>query len=519
MRSFETLGKKCIYQERDSGDCQQLVQFSKDFLHELREKREQREADVVRVIAQLNANNTTASCVHTVVCDKGSQLPQLSSIKMDLQNLEQTLLNSIESENEDVEESPALPETQIEELREVFNEFDPEGEGFISKASLQKVLQINDLDISAGEIMPYLESSDIQNSTGLKGSDHKTRISWDNFLLLMERKLHDGDAYEEVLEAFTQVSGNHDGRTVTESQLRGAIEDENDVGLLLAEMDVTRPPGQETTYDFVSFVDICYGRTTRREIEEERARALAEEESRRRARQEAERQAQEEAERRAREYREMQRKRREQELEERRQREEEARRQAREPEAAALAAAKAAEEARQKAEAEEDRRRQEAKLKAEEEEREKKRAEEEQRQKELDAAREQAARERAEREREEKKETGKSGYLWKKGGSKSAGKGLAQRRNWNQRYFKIAADGVLRYFADKTDAGRLSPKGEIDIKTVRSIRVTRYRERPFCITFDIDGSQGREEFLIDAGTKEEADAWIDQLGLYSPDSP
>ena len=111
------------------------------------------------------------------------------------------------------------------------------------------------------------------------------------------------------------------------------------------------------------------------------------------------------------------------------------------------------------------------------------------------------------------RDAGKSGWLEKKGGTRG---GTFSRTNWNERFFQVDGNGIMRYFESEEDASKgKNAKRAIVLKECRAFRIVQYRERNFCLAFELNG--GSETFLVSCKTTEEAEAWLEQCNLYLKD--
>ena len=396
----------------------------------------------------------------------------------------------------------------METSKELFESFDLNKDGYLSKEELQLCFKAMELEFPEESAEEYMSGPD-----GLRMED---------FTAMLSAQLKKSDTYEDTRDAFRLLCGT--GESVTAESLRGFL-GEDDVQFLLQEIGPNVAPSQEgghrrsitgaLTYDYQTYLRRVYGTLSEEEeqaieAEKEAARQRIRDEE---ARREAERQAAAEAQRK--EEEERQRKAREEQ--ERRDEEERRAKEAAE-EAARLAAEearKAAEEARKAAE--------EAKRAAEEEEA--KRLAEEQRKKEEQQKRqrEKEERERVERERREaeeraeaerqaeiarKKKEGRRGWLTKKGGTKG---GAFSRANWNQRYFVIDDQGIMRYYESEKEK---KAKKEIVLGDCTAFRNVQFRDRMHCLAFELPSSQGRETFIASAESAEDAKEWCTLCKLW-----
>ena len=71
-------------------------------------------------------------------------------------------------------------------------------------------------------------------------------------------------------------------------------------------------------------------------------------------------------------------------------------------------------------------------------------------------------------------------------------------------------------FESEEDASKgKNAKRAIVLKECRAFRIVQYRERNFCLAFELNG--GSETFLVSCKTTEEAEAWLEQCNLYLKD--
>ena len=398
----------------------------------------------------------------------------------------------------------------METSKELFNSFDDNGDGLLQEEELEFCFKAMELEKPVELLAEY---------------DMETGLSFDDFSQVLSKLLKTSDRFEDTRDAFRLICGSKE--YVTEQDL--AMLSEEDVEFLKENMDIRidEASGERRksvsgvpTYDYQTYLRRVYGMMTEEEEQELEAekeavrQRLMEEEAQREAqRRAAEEQARQEAEE---EERRLEAERKAREEEERKAKEaaeEAARIAAEEAKKAAEEAKRAAEEARKAAEEEERRRAAEEKARQEEVER-KRRIQEEALEKERQRQ-EQIAREKADKLAAMKKQrdAGKSGWLEKKGGTRG---GTFSRTNWNERFFQVDGNGIMRYFESEEDASKgKNAKRAIVLKECRAFRIVQYRERNFCLAFELNG--GSETFLVSCKTTEEAEAWLEQCNLYLKD--
>ena len=106
----------------------------------------------------------------------------------------------------------------------------------------------------------------------------------------------------------------------------------------------------------------------------------------------------------------------------------------------------------------------------------------------------------------QKRKEGKSGFLFKKGGTKSSS--VFSGANWNQRWFAVGEEGVLRYYKDQECKDL---KGEIALSECKAFRLGNHRERLNCVLFKLKNG---ETFFMSAETESEAIVWLNVVKLY-----
>ena len=398
----------------------------------------------------------------------------------------------------------------METSKELFESFDLNKDGLLSKEELQLCFKAMELEFPEETAEEYM-------------AGRPDGLTMEDFTALLSAQLKKSDTYEDTRDAFRLLCGT--GESVTAAGLRGFLE-EDDVQFLLQEIGPNVAPSQEgghrrsitgdLTYDYQTYLRRVYGTLSEEEeqaleAEKEAARQrIRDEEARREAeRQAAAEQARKEEEERQRQAREEQARREEEERRAKEAAEEAARLAAEEARKAAEEARRAAEEAKRAAEEEEAKRLAEEQRKKEEQLR--RQQEKEERERLEREKREAEARAEAERQAEiaRLKQEGRRGWLTKKGGTKG---GTFSRANWNQRYFVIDGEGIMRYYESEKEK---KAKKEIALKDCTAFRNVQFRDRMHCLAFELPSDQGRETFIASAESAEEAKQWCGLCKLWS----
>ncbi|QDZ25716.1 hypothetical protein HOP50_18g82570 [Chloropicon primus] len=397
----------------------------------------------------------------------------------------------------------AVPEDVLAELEEAFKVFDKDNDDKLVESEFKACLQTLDME--------FKEVTDA--NPGL-ADRLQEGISLQEFVDILGAIFKEQDTYEYSLECFKMLADGKD--TITAADLNKSDLDPEDIDFLEELMSQLTEPNQKgarrrsltgaPVLDYNQFLQEVYlGKASAAAQEEARLQAEADAEEQKRldeeeAAREKEREEREERERKEREKAEAE------ERKAREEAEETARKAAEEARKAAEEAKRKAEEAKLAAEAEEKKRKEEeaARIAAEEE---RKRKEEEAKEK-VRLAKEKA--EAEERKRKElqaqKRKEGKQGMLYKKGGTK--GSSVFSRANWNQRWFVVGEEGILRYFKDQD---MKDMKGEIVLSECKAFRLGNHRERLNCVLFELKNG---ETFFMSADSETEAEDWLSVVKLY-----
>ena len=396
-----------------------------------------------------------------------------------------------------------VPEDVLAELEEAFNVFDKDGDNKLVESEFKACLQTLDMEyeevVEANPSIPEML---------------KDGISLEQFVDLLGSIFKEQDTYDYSLECFKMLADGKD--TITAADLEKSDLDPEDIDFLEELMSQLTEPNQKgarrrsltgaPVLDYNQFLQEVYlGKASA--AAEEAAKLAAEadaEEQKLLDEEEAERDR--EREEREREEREEREKAEAEEKRAREEAEEAARKAAEEARKAAEEAKRKAEEAKRKAEEEELKRKEEeaARIAAEEE---RKRKEEEAREKIRLQKEKEAEQERKRQEvRAQKRKEGKQGLLYKKGGTK--GSSVFSRANWNQRWFVVGEEGVLRYYKDESMGDM---KGEIALSDCKAFRLGNHRERLNCVLFELKNG---ETFFMSADNEVEAENWLEVVKLY-----
>uniref|UniRef100_A0A1W7RAU7 Calglandulin n=1 Tax=Hadrurus spadix TaxID=141984 RepID=A0A1W7RAU7_9SCOR len=99
-------------------------------------------------------------------------------------------------------ETHGLTEEQIAEFKEAFNLFDQNGDGCIEAAELGVIMRSLGQRPTEAELRQMVTSVDV---------DGNGTIEFDEFLIMMARKLHETDSEQELREAFRVFDKDGDG--------------------------------------------------------------------------------------------------------------------------------------------------------------------------------------------------------------------------------------------------------------------------------------------------------------------
>lgn len=137
---------------------------------------------------------------------------------------------------------------QIQEYREAFNLFDKDGDGNISTPELLTVMRSLGHNPSQDDIMDMIKEVD-KNGNG--------KIEFNEFLLLMDKKMKAFESEELIREAFEVIDTTGEGY-ITLTKLRHVVQD---LGLNLTdeemdEMILEADPSGDGRVSYQEFVDI-----------------------------------------------------------------------------------------------------------------------------------------------------------------------------------------------------------------------------------------------------------------------
>ena len=145
----------------------------------------------------------------------------------------------------------SLNEEQIDELKEAFNSYDHDRDGFISMRELARLFRQLGQNPTEAEILTMIKELD---------SDHDWMISFDEFVTLMATKMKNEDTEQEVRDAFRVFDVNGNGVIAAEELCNVA----KNLGEKLSEEDaiemIKSAKGGEgevtmTVNDFISLMD------------------------------------------------------------------------------------------------------------------------------------------------------------------------------------------------------------------------------------------------------------------------
>lgn len=142
----------------------------------------------------------------------------------------------------------SFTDEQIREYREAFNLFDKDGDETISTPELLTVMRSLGHNPSNDDIMDMIKEVD-KNGNG--------KIEFNEFLILMEKKLKTFESEELIREAFDVMDHDGDGY-ITVSKLRHVVQE---LGLNLSEeemdeMILEADPSGDGRVSYQEFVDI-----------------------------------------------------------------------------------------------------------------------------------------------------------------------------------------------------------------------------------------------------------------------
>jgi len=141
-----------------------------------------------------------------------------------------------------VNKSGNITEEQLKEFQEAFRHFDKDRDGNIDKKDFKACCQ------SLGEDIP----DNILDKTFAEYDGNKDGlISFDEFVDYMSKNLRVGGSYEDVIDAFSQLTGGAD--FITEQQLRSVM-DKQEADFLLSRM-----PQTENGYDYKAYLNETFG--------------------------------------------------------------------------------------------------------------------------------------------------------------------------------------------------------------------------------------------------------------------
>ncbi|KAJ6397730.1 hypothetical protein OIU77_018689 [Salix suchowensis] len=106
-----------------------------------------------------------------------------------------------------------LTEEEVAELQEAFCVFDKDGDGCITFEELATVIKSLHHSATDEELHIMMSEADV---------DGNGTIEFVEFLNLMERKMRENDAYEELKEVFKVFDKDHDGY-ISPNELRHVI--------------------------------------------------------------------------------------------------------------------------------------------------------------------------------------------------------------------------------------------------------------------------------------------------------
>ncbi|KAH7424218.1 hypothetical protein KP509_12G095500 [Ceratopteris richardii] len=95
-----------------------------------------------------------------------------------------------------------LSKEQIEEFRQAFKLFDKNGDGTVTTLELGGVMRSIGLNPTGAELQDMINEVDVDSSG---------TVDFNEFLLLMSRKMKETDSEEELQEAFKVFDRDHDG--------------------------------------------------------------------------------------------------------------------------------------------------------------------------------------------------------------------------------------------------------------------------------------------------------------------
>lgn len=136
-----------------------------------------------------------------------------------------------------------ITEEQLKEFQEAFRHFDKDRDGNIDKKDFKACCQSLGEDIPDNMLDKTFAECD-GNSDGL--------INFDEFVDYMSKNLRVGGSYEDVIDAFSQLTGGAD--FITEQQLRSVMDKEE------ADFLLSRMPQTEQGYDYKAYLNETFAR-------------------------------------------------------------------------------------------------------------------------------------------------------------------------------------------------------------------------------------------------------------------
>lgn len=233
FNDFNAVQKDVINSELKGSHEDQLAAVKKfgDNAQKEAEKRLQAIAAINTKLEEMNIAEKADTSLQmlTVV---GDQLKSLVHKRLDV--IEQQIMA-----NKDVNLTPE----QLQEIRDTFNHFDKDKDGYLTKLDFKACLASIGEDLSDSEIDKKFTSLDI---------DKDNKIKFDEFIeFFVALNKEGGTGKEEVLNSFRQVAG--DKEFVTENEIRAGMEKEQ-AEYLLSKM----PKLPDGNYDYKAYVQATY---------------------------------------------------------------------------------------------------------------------------------------------------------------------------------------------------------------------------------------------------------------------
>eukprot|EP01098_Paradermamoeba_levis_P008009 TRINITY_DN3336_c0_g2_i1.p1 TRINITY_DN3336_c0_g2~~TRINITY_DN3336_c0_g2_i1.p1 ORF type:complete len:173 (+),score=81.40 TRINITY_DN3336_c0_g2_i1:60-521(+) len=146
-----------------------------------------------------------------------------------------------------------LTEEQIEEYKEAFSHFDKDGDGSITTKELGTVMRSLGLSPTEEDLQEMIKEVD---------NDNNGTIDFDEFLILMSRKMKDNEDDDEIREAFKVFDKDGDG-FISADELRtvmGSLSEKRLTDQELEEMIKAADSDGDGQVNYEEFVNMMKGK-------------------------------------------------------------------------------------------------------------------------------------------------------------------------------------------------------------------------------------------------------------------